>query len=357
MLQAHDLFDEVLIAPHLDDGTKTGHWRNMLLMDPEKKDKYGFSYVDIMIKPILSAVKAVYNTPGKRFLFGMQGEMGGTVFFHPDGYSRIAAAIRAQYKGPAQVKVGVTFNHGYMAGVINRENDEHCAIPVTPKCKLDGAFGKLLPLDKWPHAATLKANKPALGKLFDSVDFFGVSNYARAPEDVKPEHIESSAAKQEAELAILGFNLKAMYSKPGKFYIMNEFAIGGGISECGNVKATNGRDAGLFPWLGSTVTYTQATDPWENYKGPNARVPARDYMRKYYQAALKLLSTGGQKYKFSGAYLWNVVSWDIQGIHPASWENGDSNSVQSGRSFADPVTMAMIRDHNAKYSKKPNTVN
>jgi hypothetical protein len=37
--QAHDLFDEVLISPHVDDATKTGHWRNTLLFDPLEKDK------------------------------------------------------------------------------------------------------------------------------------------------------------------------------------------------------------------------------------------------------------------------------------------------------------------------------
>jgi hypothetical protein len=33
------MFDEVLISPHLDDGTKTMHWRNMLWYDPFTKDK------------------------------------------------------------------------------------------------------------------------------------------------------------------------------------------------------------------------------------------------------------------------------------------------------------------------------
>jgi hypothetical protein len=33
------MFDTVLISPHLDDGTKTMHWRNMLWFDPLKKDK------------------------------------------------------------------------------------------------------------------------------------------------------------------------------------------------------------------------------------------------------------------------------------------------------------------------------
>ena len=37
--KAHDMFDEVLISPHLDDATKTSHWRNTLLFDPLQKDK------------------------------------------------------------------------------------------------------------------------------------------------------------------------------------------------------------------------------------------------------------------------------------------------------------------------------
>ncbi len=37
--KAHDMFDEVLISPHLDDGTKTMHWRNMLWFDPLEKDQ------------------------------------------------------------------------------------------------------------------------------------------------------------------------------------------------------------------------------------------------------------------------------------------------------------------------------
>lgn len=49
---AFDLFDEVLVSPHLDDGTRTGHWRNMLVFDPLAKDAGGFSYDDIMIKPV-----------------------------------------------------------------------------------------------------------------------------------------------------------------------------------------------------------------------------------------------------------------------------------------------------------------
>jgi hypothetical protein len=31
---ASQLFDEIMVAPHLDDGLKRGKWRNMLHFDP-----------------------------------------------------------------------------------------------------------------------------------------------------------------------------------------------------------------------------------------------------------------------------------------------------------------------------------
>jgi len=43
---AFEQFDEVLIAPHLDDGLKRGHWRNLLHYDPLKKDIYGYRQVN-----------------------------------------------------------------------------------------------------------------------------------------------------------------------------------------------------------------------------------------------------------------------------------------------------------------------
>ena len=180
--------------------------------------------------------------------------------------------------------------NSYLAGVINRAPDTHGAIPESKWWKHDGAFGRVLPFAQWPRYAQLKANVPAVKRLLDTVDFYGISNYARTPATISPVDLESGTRKYEAELAEMGINLKAQISKPGKFWIWNEFAIGGGISECGNVTASNGPDAGLFPWLGSTSTYTAATDPWKN-------AGVREYMRDYYRAGLKLIGMGGIDYK------------------------------------------------------------
>lgn len=66
---------------------------------------------------------------------------------------------------------------------------------------------------------------------------------------------------------------------------------------------------------------------------------------------LQVLSTGGIDYKVDAAYIWNVGSWDVQGIHTASakWNTtviqGDW-PVQNG--YADAGVIAAIRTHNAK---------
>lgn len=60
----------------------------------------------------------------------------------------------------------------------------------------------------------------------------------------------------------MGFDLKAWTAKPGKRFIYNEFALGGGISECGDTPAKTRAEAGRFPWLGGTSTFTQAINPW-----------------------------------------------------------------------------------------------
>ncbi len=45
---------------------------------------------------------------------------------------------------------------------------------------------------------------------------------------------------------------------------MDEFAIGGGISECGDTIGRTAKDVGLYPWLGITTPYSGPDkDPWK----------------------------------------------------------------------------------------------
>lgn len=45
--------------------------------------------------------------------------------------------------------------------------------------KLEGGFGPMLPFSSWPGVGRIREVQPDLRKLFDAVDFVGVSNYAR----------------------------------------------------------------------------------------------------------------------------------------------------------------------------------
>lgn len=50
---------------------------------------------------------------------------------------------------------------------------------------------------------------------------------------VTPKHIESGPAKMAAEFAAMGIDIKAILK--GKVFMYNEFGMGGGLSECGDV--------------------------------------------------------------------------------------------------------------------------
>jgi hypothetical protein len=85
----------------------------------------------------------------------------------------------------------------------------------------------------------------------------------------------------------------------------------GGMSECGDVPGTDSR-IGLFSWLGVTTPYTPDNDPFK--KSP----AVKEYVIKWYKAALSLLKAGGAEFPVHHSYIWNCVSWDVQGIHTAS---------------------------------------
>lgn len=70
----------------------------------------------------------------------------------------------------------------------------------------------------------------------------------------------------------------------------------------------------------------------------------------------QVLSAGGADgYKVDAAYIWNVGSWDVQGIHTASakW----NTAVQQGdwpvaNGYADAAVIAAIKAHNAKAAQR-----
>jgi hypothetical protein len=48
------------------------------------------------------------------------------------------------------------FNHAYLPGLINRDDDKFGALPESVMWKKDGGWGPLLPFEQWPEHARLK---------------------------------------------------------------------------------------------------------------------------------------------------------------------------------------------------------
>lgn len=119
------------------------------------------------------------------------------------------------------------------------------------------------------------------------------------------------------------------------------------MGACNNVSGTDGSNLGLFPWLGISGEYRPGVDPFKRSSA------AQNYLRSYYAAALRVLSSGGVRVRVDAAYIWNVASWDVQGVHTASakW----NTSVQQGdwpvtQGYADGGVIAAIKAHNSKAS-------
>jgi hypothetical protein len=211
----------------------------------------------------------------------------------------------------------------------------------------DGGFGEVLPFEQWPNYDEAKANVPAIKALIAASDFMGVSNYARASNPtVTPSDIESSTQKIADEFTAMGIDLKTALK--GKVFMFNEFGLGGGMSECGDTPGTDYK-IGLFPWLGVTTSYEASKDPFK------ASPAAKTFLVNFYQAALRLLKQGGGKWPVHHSYIWNCVSWDVQGIHTASalWNTAvDQGDWPVKNGFAVQEVIDMIKTHNSQVPRK-----
>jgi hypothetical protein len=223
--------------------------------------------------------------------------MGGTVFYAPRSYQKIVDRVRSEYKGPAKLDIALMFNHAYLPGVINREDDVYGALPQSKFWKKDGGcaagggggvgdraggggrgaaassragrevgspgapaaavcdppltpppspsqrWGPLKPFAQWPEYERLSRDMPDIHKLLNSVDVLGVSCYPRTGADPAPGELESCAVKYDAELTEMGFNLKKWTARPGKRFIFNEVRRGA-VVLCGGQSGASQRRVG-----------------------------------------------------------------------------------------------------------------
>lgn len=93
------------------------------------------------------------------------------------------------------------------------------------------------------------------------------------------------------------------------------------------------------PYFGVYGTYNKSTDPWELWRPETDDVPNRAFLRQFWGRASVFFSKAGTwYYPVDAVFIWNLASWDIQGIYP------ESSSADG--SYRDAKVCALIKQHN-----------
>ncbi|GAB4813506.1 hypothetical protein N2152v2_000552 [Parachlorella kessleri] len=294
---------------HVDDATNggLGGWRNTLDFSP--LDKYGGrSYEEVVLNPIADAIKAAAGANTKVDLI-MQGEMGATIFYHSKDWLAVSQEIKSRIGSgsslsSSNIRTGVGINNAKVSGSI--------LIPIVDHREF---------LAEFPAAfAQVKSDfdLPAIHSLFDGIDFVGISAYIPLPDPFNFTicDLEGLLEGLDEEMGFYGLSIGDLTSK-GKSIHYIEFGVGGGTSANGDTKATTAEEAAFTPFF------------------------VRDYDRRFYNATSQYLLQGGCAYKntVGAVHLWNLPSWDVQGIYPIS--------TTSEGSYRDPAIVDLINKHNA----------
>lgn len=303
----------IAIVPHLDDASSDASWRNGLLFDPLDK-RQGFSYYDVMLKPLADALRnAEFHTDTKVW-FATTGEMSATVMRYPAGHKEVIARMRNRIldgregrRSPKNIKVGVSLNFNKIDAVNEPKN-----VPL------------LVP--------TLR---PALiSDLFRHSDFIGISAYKPMSVYFVPEDFEQAVWEFKQNLEMVHPSLvQFLDPNTGKELHYSEFGIGGGASSDGKRPVKSAEQAALLPFYGVRGPYRRSTDPWQT---PWVRA----FMRRFYEQAAKYFSGGGgPTFHIQACFMWNLASWDVLGIYP------ESTIVGQG-SYRDEHVAVVIAAHN-----------
>jgi len=113
---------------------------------------------------------------------------------------------------------------------------------------------------------------------------------------------------------------------------MSEYGLGGGMSGDYKTPASYPSIVAASPYWGVDGAYDSGKDPWN--RGGN-----RDFLRRYYDLTVQYAKRGGVNYPVSAIFLWNIISYDVLGIHPLSTTNQGS--------YRDYQVSQTLADHNA----------
>jgi hypothetical protein len=246
---------DLVITAHLNSWGPIDDWRNFFAFDPGASYA-GYSYREAMIESIVAAlVEARYREPVE---ISLVGEMGRTIFQHPDAYRQIVTELQADQRIP-QPQVGISLN-------------------------FNNATGDYQPtIGQWAE----------FEQLIAACDFVGMSNY---------RWLELPVDRHDFEQAVEEF--LRQFDRPGatahrlKPLHFSEIGIGGCREN--QTPASSPAEAAKTPWLGAT---SPKRNPW--------KPPAMEaFRREYFRALLAYLDRPEGDVQMRGAFLWSEGSWD-----------------------------------------------
>jgi hypothetical protein len=257
----------ISVLLHLNAHGEIQEWRNHFDFDPLQALS-GSTYEESVLLPIVESLEATVPADWPVEL-SLQGEMGTTVFKHPDSWRTLIERLRSRGK-LSKARFGLSFNYQGVAG----------------------------------RANPAETDSAALKKLWDACDFIGVSMYQRVSMPPRTEDFDLAVGLFAGEFNGLGCSLPS--AKPLHFV---EVGIGGGgLSESDwkpRIPATTAADAARAPYLGSPSA-TEA-DPWSD--------PSLKSLRAgYHRALCHYLADTRQRHPVQRAFLWSFGSWDPQGL-------------------------------------------
>ncbi len=256
-VRAHNM--ELSVLAHLNAGGKIYEWRNHFQFDPLRQYK-GYSYKEALIDTIAEALlEAKMTNAGVDF--SLTGEMGHSVFSHPESYLDLVNQLRNNKRLPL-LQLGFSFN-------FNKAAAEH------------------EPTD---------SQRAAMQRLLEACDFIGMSNYRWFDLPIEPADFTNAVHEFLADMQRSGVTVPA--TMPVHF---SEVGIGGGTSKG---LASTPAEASKTPWEGSD---NPRKNPWSSAK-------MQSFRREFHAALLEFLANPSAENPVTEAFLWSEGSWDPQDI-------------------------------------------
>ena len=278
----------IAILLHLNAHGTIQQWRNNYDFDPATPIG-GTSYEDALVIPVMESLEQAVPADWP-VQISLQGEMGRTVFNHPQAWRDLLK--RTRKRGTLNnAEFGLSFNHEAVSGQIRPDEEA----------------------------------RDTLSQLWRECDFIGSSMYQRLSPQPNADDFTFNVGRFVGEFYGLGCPLPE--NRPLEFV---EFGIGGGGRDASgqiHTPALTAADAARDLYLG---TSKEDQNPWTSPELVDVR-------RQTYEALCQFLSQRRQRHPVRAAYLWNHGSWDVHGIMDPP--------------FADPEIVKLIKQHNEKVKR------